>query len=197
MMKFAILNSFLVSVVLLSVGVQAAGPVTLYRAGVDGDSPSEPSETILSLVAVGVGSDGGTTYSEVEVNSGLVTLSLPTGTPVFTTFSATATVTDLFVEHASWIYRSYADSSKKFNGFEQNCSFVDASKQSANCVEIFRLVVGGTTTQATTQTVTETVKPWYTYTGPQPTSSGLTRYASSLWLPVSAFGIVLASVYCQ
>ncbi|KDR82085.1 hypothetical protein GALMADRAFT_221971 [Galerina marginata CBS 339.88] len=185
-------DSSLWSFFLLSVGVQAIlpVPVTQYRAGINGANPSPAGQVIQGLTVLGVGPNGGTTYSEVMIASGVVTLSPPTGTPVLTTFTGIQTVTaDNFVEHASWVYRSIADTSKKFNSFEQNCTFTDATKVKAECVEVFKAEVGGTKTQATTQTVTEPVKPWFTYVPPQTNSASI--YVSQMWS--SAFGFILAA----
>ncbi|KAF8960818.1 hypothetical protein BDZ97DRAFT_1284803 [Flammula alnicola] len=147
-----------------SVGVEA-NPVTLYRVGNLGDAnPTEGIATILNLTAIGVGANGGTTYSENVVISGIASLNvLPSSSPTIVSFTQTGA--DLFVENSAW-----------------NCT-LNANETTSDCVAIIRDAIGSTTTSTFTTSFKGTVVPYYTYTGgiPRQTSSALVHWESSLW----------------
>ncbi|KAF8154441.1 hypothetical protein B0H34DRAFT_799225 [Crassisporium funariophilum] len=196
---------YLLSVICLLAGlVQVAvegSPVTATLFDVLPTNLAIPAgfgTAVVTASAIGVGKDGGTTYV-MEVIDSSVSVEVVYGTPqITTTITDVSTLTQTFVEQAAWIYRSYQDSSKEFNGFERNCT-IGTNGTTSECVVIGRTVVNGTTTVTTTTTFPAKVAPLYTVTRdgaiPSQTSSGALhnlRFASVSTL--STIGLILTLV---
>ncbi|CAA7270308.1 unnamed protein product [Cyclocybe aegerita] len=143
----------------------AANPLTLYRVEPADQTRLSTVLSVENVTALGVAESGGTTYVQVEAIGGNTQV-ITAGTPPVTSLSTyTATITEVFVEHASWVYISYADESQKFNGYETNCTLPGDGTRS-ECVHIDRTVENGTTTLASTSTYPGTALPRFTATGP-------------------------------
>ncbi|KAF8806769.1 hypothetical protein BYT27DRAFT_7211812 [Phlegmacium glaucopus] len=130
-------------------------------------------QAAASLSAIGVGENGGTTYLEGEIL---------TGVELGGTMQV-ITATRTFVEAASWFYTSPADPSKSFDDIELNCT-LGTNGATSECIEIDRFVLqDGTTSKTATLTYQGLVEPIYTLTvpGPIPTS---TNAATILGSPI-------------
>ncbi|CAA7270309.1 unnamed protein product [Cyclocybe aegerita] len=163
------------SAVFLLATLAVANTLTLYRIGELGqDQPGAGIiDQVPAVTAIGVGSEGGTTYEQLQrVYIGESTFS--TGTPpTLTTSTWIGEETAIFVQHASWAYRQVPDGSGRFNLVELNCTLPAEGREGSECVEVVRLTSGPTSAPTTTVTQVSTFPGTlvgrFTATGPIPT----------------------------
>ncbi|KAF8806768.1 hypothetical protein BYT27DRAFT_7338789 [Phlegmacium glaucopus] len=193
------LKSAFLSLLLLTVAscVPVGGnttTITLFRVEpspiTSPPNPNMEQATVTGMSAIGVGTNGGTTYVEGEILTG-VELVLPGTSPVTT--HITEVLTKTFVEAASWFY---VTASLVSGSIEVNCT-LGTNDATSECIEIDRAVQIGNPTTTQSATVTRTypglVTPVYTLTvtGPIPTSTSAATILGSPIFSNRLSGVVL------